>query len=122
MESIIFCMFFFYLISNYDVFAYLNGQSSPGVKAMINSIILFSIFYIIPFELINSKILNFITPITKYTQGIYCMHSVFLHYMRRYFEKKGTFIGCIVLYFICYFISFIGFRIFGKTKLKFLFV
>jgi len=103
-KCIFFCLFIFYLLSNYNVFAYLNGKSSPGIKPMINSIILFSIFYLTPFENINSKILNFITPITKYTQGIYCLNSLLVIYMRRYFEKKGTFIGTIILYIICYFI------------------
>jgi len=121
-KYIFFCFFVFYLISNYDIFAYLKGNSSPGIKPMVNSIILFSIFYLTPFENINSKILNFITPITKYTQGIYCLNSLLVIYMRRYFEKNGTFIGTIILYIICYFISFIGFKIFGKTKIKFLFV
>lgn len=99
-KYIFFCFFVFYLISNYDIFAYLKGNSSPGIKPMVNSIILFSIFYLTPFENINSKILNFITPITKYTQGIYCLNSLLVIYMRRYFEKNGTFIGTIILYII----------------------
>lgn len=121
-KCIFFCLFVFYLLLNYDVFTKLTGYSSPGIKPMINSIMLLTIFYLTPFEKINSKILKFITQITKYTQGIYCLHCLLVMYMRRYFEKDGTFYGTIILYIICYFISFIGFKIFGKTKIKFLFI
>jgi hypothetical protein len=117
-----FCSFFFYLLSNYNIFEQLTGYASPGIKPIIISFFLFTIFYTFPFENINSKILYFISYITKYTQGIYCLHCLFLLYMRRYFEKKGTFVGTNVLYIICYFTSFIGFKIFAKTKLKYLFI
>ena len=121
-KYIFFCLFFFYLLLNYDVFRKLIGYSSPGIKPMIDSIMLFTIFYLTPFEKINSKIVNFITQITKYTQGIYCMHCLLMIYMRKYFEKNGTFYGTIILYISCYFISFVSFKIFRKTKIKFLFI
>ena len=63
--------------------------------------------------------------ITKYTGGIY-----FTHYLigkgylctSIYYVKKGTFLGCIFIYLISYFVSLIGNKIFGKTKFKHLFI
>ena len=121
-KIVYFCVFFFFLTSNFHVFAFLNGQASPGLKPLFNSILLFTIFYVLPFENLSSKILDIINIITKYTQGIYCLHSVSLLYMNKFIDKKRTFIGSIFLYILTYFISFIGFKLSEKTKLKYLFI
>jgi hypothetical protein len=119
------CLFFFsffrYLIMNYDVFSNLSGNSSPGIIKIAYSFFLFNIFCLLPFEILNDKILCFITQITKFTQGIYCLHFLILYYLKVFFNKKGSFCDCIMLYIIAYLLSFIGFKIFSKTKLKYLF-
>jgi len=116
-----FSIFLFFIISNYDIFSNIKGFSSNGIKHIFTSLFLFISFSIIPFDILNSKILVIINQITRYTQGIYCLHFLFQYYLKLKFDKEGTFIGCIFLYIISYFVSLIGFKIFSQTKLKFLF-
>jgi len=120
-KYLFFCLFFLYLITNYNVFSYLSGFSSAGIIKNIYSFCSFNIFYLLPFEILNDKILYFIKQITKFTQGIYCLHFLIEYYLKAIFNKKGSLCDCIILYIISYFLSFIGFKIFSKTKLKYLF-
>lgn len=121
-KKVFFCsMFFLYFISNYNIFSNIKGFSSTGIKQIFTSLFLFIAFSLIPFDILNSKILLIINQITRYTQGIYCLHFLFQYYLKLNFDKNGSFIGCIYLYLISYFVSSIGFNIFSKTKLKFLF-
>ena len=117
----IFSFYFLYLIFKYNVFSYLDGNSSPGIKKFCISFILFTNFYIFHFKKIHSNILVIIRHLTKYTQGIYCLHFLIMHYFKKIFDKNGTFIGCISLYIISYLISFFGFKAFKNSKLKYLF-
>ena len=121
LRYLFFTVFFFILISHYNIFTNIRGYSSPGFKPLVNSLLLFITFYRIPFETINHKILKIINLIIKYTPGIYCLHRLVMHYISLKFRKKGTFIGCIIVYIISYFLSYIGSLIFSKTKLKYLF-
>ena len=120
-KVIFFSIIFFYLISYYHIFVFVKGFSSPGIYQIFNSTCLFSFFSLLPLEKLNLPLLLFIKQITKYTQGIYCLHFLFQYYMKLKFDKSGSFMGCIILYMFSYFISFIGFNVFSKTKLKFLF-
>ncbi len=120
-KCLFFCSFFLYLITNYNVFSNLLGHSSPGIIKVVYSFCLFNIFYLLPFEILNDKILYFINQITKFTQGIYCLHFLIQYYLIDKFDKKGTFNDCIILYLISYLLSFLGFKIFSETKLKYLF-
>lgn len=119
--NIFFSFFFLYLIFKYRIFSPLNGYSSTGIKHNISSFLLFNAFILIPFENLNSKIIRFIQYMTKYTQGIYCLHFLIQYYLKIKFDKNGTFIGVVILYIISYFFSYIGFKTFFKTKLRFLF-
>ena len=119
---ICFCSFFFYMISNYKIFSKVEGFGSTGIKPLILSFFLFTIFSMIPFTKINERIFVFLYQITKYTQGIYCLHMIIIYYMRKNYKKTGTLLGSIIVYIISYVISLIGFQIFKKTKLKYLFV
>ena len=120
-KSIFFSLIFLYYIFNYNIFLPVTGYQSAGIKHNIVSFLLFSIFFLIPFEELNQKVLSFFQQITKYTQGIYCLHFLIQYYQKLFIDKSGTFIGCIILYIISYFFSFIGFSLFQNTKLKFLF-
>ena len=97
-------------------------MASPGLKSLIASFLLFSVFSLNPFEFCNLKISTYISYATKYTKGIYCMHKVILAYSNFYYGKEVTFLGCIIIYIISYSISYIGFKIFSKTKLRYLFI
>ena len=120
-KCLLFSFMLLYLIFNYNIFTNLRGFSSTGIQQIFISVFLFIFFSLIPFEILNNKVLLFIKQITKYTQGIYCLHFLFQYYLKLKFDKEGSFIGCILLYTISYLISLIGFKIFEKTKLKFLF-
>ena len=120
-KCLLFSFLFLYLLSKFDIYAEIKGFSSPGIKQIFISLFLFIFFSLIPFEIFNSKVLLFIEQLTKYTQGIYCLHFLFQYYLRLKFEKRGSFFGCILLYIISYLVSFIGFSVFSGTKLKFLF-
>ena len=119
------CLFFsgafLYLISYCNVFSKIKGFSSSGFQKIFLSFFAFSFFSLIPLEILNEKLLIIIRQITKFTQGIYCMHFLFQYYMKKILDKNGSLIGCIILYIISYFVSYIGFKTCYKTKLKFLF-
>ena len=75
---------------------------------------LFIIFLILPFDNINSEKIKFIIKnITNFTGGVYYLHRKI---------KLITIFSCVIIYIICYFICSIGIKIFGKTKLKYLFI
>ena len=120
-KTIFFFSIFLYYIFYYNIFSPIKGFSSPGIKFNIIAFLLFSIFFLIPFEVLNQKILSVLKKITKYTQGIYCLHFLIQYYFKLLFDRKGTLNGCIILYIVSYFFSFFGFLVFQRTKLKFLF-
>jgi len=121
-EIIFYFTFLFYFIYEYNVITPIKGMASPGLKSLIASFLLFSVFSLNPFEFCNLKISTYISYATKYTKGIYCMHKVILSYSKFYYGKQVTFLGCIIIYIISYSISYIGFKIFSKTKLRYLFI
>ena len=121
-KSFFFSFLLIYILSNYRIFKRVKGFSSAGFQNIFTSITLFSFFYLLPYENLNSNLLLIIKQITKFTQGIYCLHFLFQYYMKLKIEENGSFFGCIILYFISYLASFIGFIIFNKTKLKYLFI
>lgn len=120
-RNIIFSIISLYLISHYHIFVLIKGFSLPGIHQIFYSLFLFTFFSLLPLEMLNSKLLVFLRQIAKYTQGIYCLHFLVQYYMKLKLDKSGSFLGCIILYIFSYFISYIGFNTFSKTKLKFLF-
>ena len=91
---------------------------------------LFSISLIVLFtnlHFYNLKIENIIKQIGLHTGGIYYIHIninslIKKHFIFKYNLRAGTITICIVNYIICYMLCFIGFRIFKKNKLKYLFI
>lgn len=105
---------------------YLNSNKKYDyiyIQFIINIIFIFS--SVLPFNLIKNRIIILIiNQITSYTGGIY-----YLHYeikLRTFNDipviKKGNFFSCIIIYLICYLFCFLSFKIFKKTKLKYLFI
>ena len=116
-----------YFIYNYGIFIsiekYGRTYNYNGVDKNVFSIFSFIGFYLIPFEMFQSKNLkNIIKLVSNYTQGIYCIHPIIAFYATFFFNLKRTFQGCIIIYIISYLISFIGAKISFNTKLKFLFI
>ena len=113
---------FLYLIIKYNIFSYLSGYTYKGIENNIISLLLFNIFILIPFENLKPKILNnLLVILSRYTQGIYCIHIYISYIVSLIFNIKGTLFGCFIIYFFGYIISLIGSKIFHRNKLRFLF-
>ena len=96
-----------------------------GIITNIGIISLFIFFYMLPFEYITFGPLIFlIKQITSYSSGIYYLHIKIIDYFKDYFNafEEKTLNACAINYIICYFICFIGMKVFGKTNLKYLFI
>ena len=79
----------------------------------------------IPLDYINDKRINLIIKqITGYTGGVYYFHNKFRDILEKKIKviKKRGLLGCFANYIICYMFSFLGFKFFGKSKLKYLFI
>ena len=95
-----------------------------GIDLIIQSISIVFIFSLFPSEKIKNEFISkFLIIITNYTAGVYYLHVPIHWYFEDYIDsiKNRTFIGAIINYLICYFICFIGIKIFGKTPIKYLF-
>ena len=124
---IFYCVLGNFFILKYGIFSsieiYGRTYNYNGLDKNIFSLFSFVGCYLIPFDFFHSKELKtFIEIITKFTQGIYCIHIIIAHYITYYFHLERTFQGCIIIYLVSYFISFIGTKISCNTKMKFLFI
>jgi len=124
---IFYCFIFKFFIYYFSIFAKIEiyGQryNYNGIDKNIYAILSFIGFFLIPFEKCYSKqLIIFIKIITKYTQGIYCIHPIVILYAVKYFNLKKTFKGCIIIYLLSYLSSFFGEKISFNTKIKFLFI
>ena len=117
-------LFFSYLLIYFlfknNIFVDLGGYS--GIVHIFASLFFFTGFYSLPLENINSWIKKIIKQVTSYTNGIYCLQSKTIYFVRRKFHLVGTLKSCIIIYLLSYFFSFIGMKTLGKTKLKYLFI
>ena len=119
-------IYFLYLLFKYDIFINLKGFRYPDVFLnSLVSIILFILFGSLDFE--KSKINNaniIIIYITKYTGGIYYLHMMVKDCLinKFVFFKNATYLSATVLYIFCYFICFIGHKVFNNNFLKYLFI
>ena len=101
-----------------------NNSSLKGTLRIIFTTFLIIIFASIPFEKTKIIIFKFIKQITSYTGGIYYMHAYINSLLKNYLWSKiisKNLYNCIKLYFLCYFICFIGSQLFKKNSLKYLF-
>ena len=118
-------IFIIYIIFRYDIFIEQPGFRYPNVSMnLLASIILFISFISLPFQDIkNKKLLFMIKIITNFTGGIYYIHPRVRDFLRNvsfYFYKRTSF-GSFIIYILCYFICFIGNKIFKNYKIKYLF-
>ena len=120
----IFSLFILYLIRDYlkliKEFYYLKS-----IILGIGAISLFILFSILPLDNNNNKISNkIIIQITNYTGGVYYLHNKIREILSHILivVKNKTLFGCIINYITCYIICFLGFKIFKKTNLKYLFI
>ena len=118
-----FSYIFLFFLFKYNIFIDLGGYDGIiNIFASFASLLFFMCFSLLPLENINICVKRIIKTITNFTNGIYCLQSKMIPLCRRKFGLIGNFKSCIIIYLISYFISFIGIMIFGKTKLKYLFI
>lgn len=121
MMTIFFSFSFLFMFFKYNIFTPVKGFGKQGIMYNIGGVSFFLIFSLIPCEVFNKKILIFIKYFTSYTSGIYLFHIHIYKIFRFkiYLIKHHTFLGCLLIYFICYSISSLGYNIFKKNKLKY---
>lgn len=119
-KTLIFCLIIYNFIEKYLVFSKFKlSVAYRGIKLNIISICIILIFSLFPSEkIINMKLINILKFITNYIVGVFYLHNTIIFYFKNIIKsiKKGSFRGCIIVYLICYFKSFIGIKIFGKTN------
>jgi len=123
-KTLFFSLLIEIFINNYKIFTIIGGLVYQGIELNIKSVCIIFIFSVFPSEIIkNTYLKKYILLITKYSAGIFYLHISIRDYLIDHNDniKKGTFIGSIINYFICYSISLFGDSIFGKTPLKYLF-
>jgi len=117
--AIIIILFF---IEKYNIIRSSRGFRYPGIDQNVGGICLIIFFSFITFT--KKPIFLFIFKhITNYTGGVYYLHIVVMNILKKKISFIGnkTFLGGFIIYIICYFVCFIGMKIFGNTKLKNLF-
>ena len=100
-QVFIFSIIIFFLIDYFDVFIKLGDYN--GIELNVLSICLIFIFSLLPFEKFKNKyIFDIINNLTKYTPGIYYLHTTVHFYLRYYilYFEKGTFGSIIINYII----------------------
>lgn len=126
-KTIFFSFSILIIISKYAVFENLKNFKYGGLRHNIAASCIFILFSLFPLENIKyNPLKNFIKYFTRYTGGIYYMHYLVgnSYIIKKILFKSlnGTIFGCMVIYFICYSISYFGIKIFGKNKIKYMFI
>ena len=123
-KTFVFSVLIYIMNEKYSIFSKVDGVAYPGIKLSISSICIIFVFSLFPSEKITITLIKIVLKyITNFTAGIFYLHWSIILYLKSNIKiiKNGSFSGIIVVYLICYTISFIGTKIFGKTKLKHLF-
>ena len=124
-KTFVFSILIYISIEKYSVFSILKGIAYAGIKLNISSICIIFVFSLFPSEKIKDNLIKVILKnFTNFTAGVFYLHWSLIIYLKDYINiiKKGSFSGIIMIYLLCYIISFFGMKIFGKTKLKLLFL
>ena len=122
-KSLFICFIIFNLFIYYNNL-YGNNNYFFMIK-VLGCINIFIFFLILPLnEIKNNIIINIIKLLTRYTGGIYYLHTKVQLLLEYFFIKKKskTVIVCIINYLICYFICLIGSKIFRNYYIRYLFI
>lgn len=99
------------MVKYYPMFIPVEGYGYGGFQAFWGAISLVSLFYFIPFNKLPEKLLKVIMHLTRFTMGVYGMHMMVGRLMNIMFAKYGiavnTLKGCILIYFLCYAMSYL---------------
>lgn len=115
----------FSLISIFIIKTSFNKKKFDYISVQLIVIIIFIFSSFFPFDQIkNRNITLIIKQITSYTGGVYYLHWQIGHkILKKFFLiKNADFLSCINNYMLCYFFCFFSFKIFNKTKIKYLFI
>lgn len=124
-KAIFFNLVIIYFLFRYEIFVNINGFTYRGIISNFGSIFLFLFFSVLPFNhLKNNTFILIIRQITSFTMGIYCLHELVRDYLQKIITlvKDKDIKGCIIIYLVSYFLSFICYHIVKKSKLKYLFI
>ena len=117
-KSIFYSSIILFFIYKYDIFVHIDRHYFfSGIDKSIFAIFSFIVFYLLPLGKSSERVKLFIKYITSYTLGVYCLHNILNKYILINDIK-----GCILIYLICYLLSFIGSKVVKSSKLKFLFL
>ena len=103
----------------------INNKIIENILKNLFSIILILIFASIPLDKLSFSVIIFIKKISSYTGGIYYIHYFLNSLLKKYISLKfisGNIFMCIILYYLCYLICFIGSNLFKNNFLKYLFI
>ena len=123
-QTFIISLLIYNLIRDYKIFSNIKGFYYQGIELNIRAVCIVFIFSLFPSEKIKNKFLiKILDLITHYSAGPFYLHLSLKAYLLNYNDniKNGTFLGIIINYLICYNISILGYKMFGKTFLKYLF-
>lgn len=121
-RTFIYSFIIFIFFDYFNVFT--NSSDYNGIKLNILSLCIIFNFSIFPYKNVKNKYIHlFIEYMTKYTAGIYYLHTIVYLYLRNYILciRKGTLAGVLLNYIFCYSFCQMGMTIFGNTKAKNLF-
>ena len=119
------CIIIIYFLLQLEIFTNIHGIRFPGIHFNIAGTSLFILFYILPTEYIkNIQLLKMILFFTNYTGGIYYLHFIFFIYLKKkfIFIKDKSFKGTIIIYCLNFLFCLIGYKLFYKYRLKYLFI
>lgn len=110
-----------FLILEFNIFVIIRGFLYPGLLLNIGGICIFILFSLFSFQ--NRKLLYLLKIITKFTGGVYYIHTLFFEFLFRkfFFIRNKTFHGSIFIYLLSYITCFLGNKLSFKTKLNLLF-
>jgi len=123
-QSLLLIFIIFILILHIDFIIRPKGLLYPGILINIGAILLFSFFGIMLInEKLNKNLIVIISYITKYTGGVYYLHTVVRNIIIEKISlvNNRTYSGALIIYIICFLVCFIGNTILRKTELKYLF-
>lgn len=122
-KTLFFCIVVLFFTYNYNLFGEFRGFPYSGIKQNIAGICLFIFFALIPFQIIDKKILKVIKIITSHTGGIYYFQAIMEHILSKInYLKYNDIFKCFLIYLFGYLICFLGSKIFKKNRLKYLFI
>lgn len=117
-------LFLIILIFRYDIFKPIPGFKYPDIfiytSASLLLIIFFGSFYLDKSKLITILINN----ISRFSGGIYYIHTIISHFSINgiSFTNNKNYFSAFLIFIICFFICFLGNRLFKNNNLKYIFI